>query len=102
MSMHSTRMGCAAVTGGWHDQFQIFGRDARSFRAPCDARLGMGGDLGARRGRSPGPDLLHLFERWPRIFAYDSLAGSTRRRVGTAYVGAAASRKSHLRRQALL
>jgi len=47
-----------------------------------------------RRSRSPpqpqpGPDLLHLFElfeQWPRIFAYDGLAGTARRRVGTAYV----------------
>ena len=54
------------------------------------------------RGRSRGPDLVHLFERWPRIFAYDGLAGTARRRVGTAYVGTTASRKSHRRRQALL
>src|SRR5437667_3283436 len=57
--------------------------------------------LGARRGRSRGPELLHLFERWPRIFGYDGRAGTARRRVGTACVGTAASRKSH-RRQALL
>ncbi len=59
-------------------------------------------DLGARRGLSPEPDLLRLFERWPRIFACDGFAGTARRRVGNAYVGTAASRKSHRRRQALL
>ena len=37
-----------------------------------------------------------------RGFSRNGLAGTTRRRVGTAYVGAAASRKSHRRRQALL
>ena len=82
--------------------FKFLGATLVSFRVPCDARLGMGGDLGARRGRSRGPDLLHLFERWPRIFAYDGLAGTARRRVGTAYIDTAASRKSHRRRQALL
>ena len=55
-----------------------------------------------RRPKSRGPDLLHLFERRPRIFALDGLAGTVRRRVGTAYVGTAASRKSRRPRQALL
>jgi hypothetical protein len=35
-------------------------------------------------------------------FAHDGLAGTTRRRVGTAYVGPAASRESHRWCQALL
>ena len=48
------------------------------------------------RGRSRGPDLLHLFgHAWRHLF------GHAWRRIGTAYVGTATSRKSHRRRQAL-